>query len=60
MLELAMCVAVTLANQPVQLSSFGRAGQLRKLESAGSLTIPYAVPIAAGTLIWWFGRGIQL
>jgi len=42
------------------LRSFGRAGQLRKLESAGSLTITYAVPIAAGTLIWWFGRGIQL
>ena len=42
------------------LRSFGRAGQLRKLESPGSLTIPYALPIAVGTLIWWFGRGIQL
>ena len=42
------------------LRSFGRAGQLRRLESPGSLTIPYALPIAVGTLLWWFGRGIQL
>jgi len=40
--------------------SLGRAGQLRKLESPGALTIPYAVPIAAGTLTWWFGNGVRL
>ncbi len=40
--------------------SLGRAGQLRTLESPGALTIPYAVPIAVGTLIWWFGEGVRL
>lgn len=40
--------------------SLGQRGQLRKLESAGALTIPYAVPIALGTLTWWFGRGVRL
>ena len=39
--------------------SLGRAGQLRTLESPGALTIPYAVPIALGTLIWWFGEGVR-
>lgn len=40
--------------------SLGRTGQLRTLESPGALTIPYAVPIAFGTLIWWFGEGVRL
>jgi len=40
--------------------SLGRTGQLRTLESPGALTIPYAVPIAVGTLIWWFGEGAGL
>jgi len=40
--------------------SLGRAGQLRTLESPGALTIPYGVPIALGTLIWWFGEGVRL
>jgi len=41
------------------LASMGRAGQRGKLDSA-VLTIPYGVPIAVGTLIWWFGRGVRL
>jgi len=40
--------------------SLGQAGPIRKLESPGALTIPYAVPIALGTLIWWFGEGVRL
>jgi len=40
--------------------SLGQSGQTRKLESPAALTIPYAVPIALGTLIWWFGEGVHL
>jgi prepilin peptidase CpaA len=40
--------------------SLGRVGQLRTLESPGALTIPYGVPIAVGTLFWWFGEGVRL
>jgi hypothetical protein len=40
--------------------SWGRAGQLRTLESPGALTIPYGVPIALGTLIWWFAEGVRV
>jgi prepilin peptidase CpaA len=40
--------------------SLGQAGPIRKLGSPGALTIPYAVPIALGTLIWWFGEGVRL
>ena len=40
--------------------SLGRSGQIRKLESPAALTIPYAIPIALGTLIWWFGEGVRL
>jgi prepilin peptidase CpaA len=42
------------------LRSLGRAGPIRKLGSPGALTIPYAIPIAAGTLIWWFGKEVRL
>ena len=37
-----------------------RSGDIRTLETAGAQTIPYAVPIAAGTLMWWFGQGVKL
>jgi prepilin peptidase CpaA len=40
--------------------TLGRAGPVRKLESPNALTIPYGVPIALGTLIWWFGEGVRL
>jgi prepilin peptidase CpaA len=40
--------------------TLGRSGPIRKIESPSALTIPYAVPIAAGTLIWWFGKGVRL
>jgi len=40
--------------------SLGRAGQFRTLESPAALTIPYGIPIALGTLIWWFGEGVRL
>jgi prepilin peptidase CpaA len=42
------------------LASLGHAGQSRKLETPAALTVPYAVPIALGTLIWWFGKGVRL
>ena len=42
------------------LLSLGRAGHLRKLDSPGALTVPYGIPIALGTLIWWFGEGVRL
>jgi prepilin peptidase CpaA len=32
----------------------------RTLDSPGALTVPYGVPIAAGTLFWWFGQGVRL
>jgi hypothetical protein len=37
-----------------------REGTARALDSPGALTIPYAVPIAVGTLMWWFGQGVRL
>lgn len=37
-----------------------RSGGVRTLEVPGAQTIPYAVPIAAGTLLWWFGQGVKL
>jgi hypothetical protein len=40
--------------------SLGRAGPIRKPESPSALTIPYGVPIAVGTLFWWFGEGVRL
>ena len=40
--------------------TLGRAGELRTLDSPGALTIPYGVPIAVGTLFWWFGEGVRL
>jgi prepilin peptidase CpaA len=40
--------------------TLGRAGPIRKLESPNALTIAYGVPIALGTLIWWFGEGVRL
>lgn len=42
------------------LASFGQAGQRRRLESSAALTVPYGIPIALGTLIWWFGKGVRL
>jgi hypothetical protein len=40
--------------------TLGRAGPIRKLESPNALTIAYGVPIALGTLLWWFGEGVRL
>ena len=37
-----------------------REGEVRALDSPGALTVPYAVPIAVGTLMWWFGQGVRL
>jgi prepilin peptidase CpaA len=37
-----------------------REGDVRVLDSPGALTVPYAVPIAVGTLMWWFGQGVRL
>lgn len=40
--------------------SLGQDEPGRRLESPNALTIPYGVPIALGTLIWWFGEGVRL
>jgi len=40
--------------------SLARPSQFRTLDSPGALTIAYGVPIAVGTLIWWFGEGVRL
>jgi prepilin peptidase CpaA len=40
--------------------SLGRAGQARRLDSPAAITVPYGVPIALGTLLWWFGKGVRL
>jgi len=37
-----------------------RTGAVRTLDTGEAQTIPYAVPIAAGTLLWWFGQGVKL
>ena len=42
------------------LLTLGRGGNTRKLESPNALTIPYGIPIAMGTLIWWFREGVHL
>jgi prepilin peptidase CpaA len=42
------------------LLTLGRGGNTRKLESSNAITIPYGIPIAMGTLIWWFVEGVQL
>lgn len=42
------------------LASLGQGGERRKLDSPAVLTVPYGVPIALGTLIWWFGEGVRL
>jgi prepilin peptidase CpaA len=35
-------------------------GRASTLETPGVLTIAYGVPIAMGTLFWWFGQGVRL
>jgi prepilin peptidase CpaA len=35
-------------------ATFGRRGANRSFASAGAMTIPYGVAIAAGALLWWF------
>lgn len=40
--------------------TLGRAGAIRKLESPNALTIAYGIPIAMGTLFWWFREGVSL
>jgi prepilin peptidase CpaA len=39
-------------------ATFGRRGANRSFATAGALTIPYGVAIAAGALLWWFA-GVQ-
>ncbi|HET6798071.1 MAG TPA: prepilin peptidase [Gemmatimonadales bacterium] len=39
--------------------TLGSAAPIRK-EAVPLLTIPYGVPIAIGTLIWWFGETVRL
>ena len=41
-------------------SSLGRAEQAQRLDSPAALTVPYGIPIAVGTLIWWFWNGVRL
>jgi prepilin peptidase CpaA len=38
----------------------GRSGRIPRSESPGTLTVPYGIPIAVGTLISWFGWGVRL
>jgi prepilin peptidase CpaA len=37
-----------------------RADGVRIVDAPSALTIPYAVPIAVGSLLWWFGQGVSL
>jgi prepilin peptidase CpaA len=37
-----------------------RADGSRMVDAPTALTIPYGVPIAAGSLLWWFGQGVRL
>jgi prepilin peptidase CpaA len=37
-----------------------RSDGTRTIDMPQAQTIPYAVPIAAGTLMWWFGQGVKL
>ena len=36
---------------------FGRVGVTPTLESSGTMSIPYGVAIAVGSLVWWFMGG---
>ena len=38
--------------------SFGRVGERRTLFSAGAVTVPYGVAIAAGAVTAWLSRGV--
>lgn len=40
--------------------SVGRSGRIPTSELPGTLTVPYGIPIAVGTLISWFGGGVRL
>lgn len=40
--------------------TLGRAGPVRSPDTSNALTIPYAVPIAVGTLVWWFVEGVRI
>ena len=40
--------------------TLGRSGPIRRSDASPELSIPYAVPIAVGTLVWWFGEGVRL
>jgi prepilin peptidase CpaA len=37
--------------------TLGRAGSAPAIDTAGAMTIPYGVAIAAGALVWWFWGG---
>lgn len=39
---------------------FARAGVAARLRSPGTMSLPYGVAIAAGTLIWWFFGGTNV
>ncbi len=41
----------------VHLVTLGRAGSRPTLSSPGAAAIPYAVPMAIGSIIWWFFGG---
>jgi len=51
---LAICGALL-----VQWATFGRRARSRQVATAGSLAVPYALAIAAGTLAWWFLGGVS-
>jgi prepilin peptidase CpaA len=40
--------------------TLGRAGPIRRSDASQALSIPYAVPIAVGTLVWWFVEGVRI
>lgn len=40
--------------------TLGRAGSVRSPDTSNALTIPYAVPIGVGTLVWWFVEGVRI
>ena len=45
---------VNAKNLLMSLLTLGKSGEIRTLETAGALTIPYGVAIAAGALVAWF------
>jgi len=52
--KIVLPVLLNTADLMKRIVTFGRAGSPHGLSSPGSVTIPYGVAIAIGSVLWWF------